>query len=201
MKKNIKIAITGGIGSGKSVVSNIVQQLGYPVINADDIAKELMQSDDSIKKRILKAFGKESYTDNIPNTKYLAEKVFSNKENVQKINAIMHPVTIKKIEELSKNYFLKHKVVFVESALVYEAKLDKSFDFIILIYSDKKIRIERSAKRSNITETEIKRRMESQIPDDKKKERVHFVIENNSSVEDLKSRTFFVINLIGSFVK
>jgi len=102
MKKKLKIAITGGIGSGKSSVSKIVESFGFPVIKADDVAKELMMKDESIKKKIIKTFGKESFTEKGINTKYLAENVFSSKDKVGKINSIIHPPTIKKIEEISK---------------------------------------------------------------------------------------------------
>ena len=89
MKKKLKIAITGGIGSGKSSVSKIIESLGFPVIKADDVAKELMLKNGSIKKKIIKLFGKESFTEKGINTKYLADNVFSNKEKVGKINSII----------------------------------------------------------------------------------------------------------------
>src|SRR3989339_1155360 len=119
MKKKLKIAITGGIGSGKSSVSKIIESFGFPVIKADDLAKELMLKDESVKKKIIKTFGKESFTEKGINTKYLAENVFNSKDKVDKINSIIHPVTIRKIEVISKELFEKHDLVFVESALVY----------------------------------------------------------------------------------
>lgn len=201
MKKNLKIAITGGIGSGKSLVSNFVKSRGYPVIKSDDIAKELMQKDESVKKKIIIEFGSESYNENGLNTKYLAEHVFCDRGKVEKINAIVHPSTIKKIEELSNLLFEKHKIVFVESALVYEAKIQKVFDFVVLIYSEEKIRIARAMERNKVSEEEIRKRMAFQIPDDKKKERAHFVIENNSTISELEKRTQFILNLLQSLVK
>ena len=201
MKKKLKIAITGGIGSGKSIISKLINELGYTVLKADDIAKDLMRTNEFIKGKIIRAFGKDAYSGNVLNIKYLADNVFTQMESVQKINSIIHPPTIIKIEELSKKYFLKHNIVFVESALVYEAKIDKLYDFIILVYSDEKTRIERVMQRDKVTELEVKRRMEYQIPDEIKKERADFVIENNSSVEDLKLRIAFIINLLESLVK
>ncbi|NJD23321.1 MAG: dephospho-CoA kinase [Melioribacter sp.] len=196
MKKKLKIAITGGIGSGKSSVSKIVEALGFPVIKADDLAKELMQQDDSIKKKIIKTFGKESFTEKGINTKYLADNVFSNKEKVGKINAIIHPPTIKKIEEISKKLFEKHNLVFVESALVYEAKIQKLFDYVILIYAEEEIRISRKMENDGMKKIDVEKRMSFQIPDEKKTDRAHFVIDNNSTLEKLESRTKFVIELL-----
>ncbi len=196
MKKKLKIAITGGIGSGKSSVSKIVEALGFPVIKADDLAKELMLKDDSIKKKIIKTFGKESFTENGINAKYLADNVFNNKEKVGKINSIMHPPTIKKIDEISKQLFEKHNLVFVESALVYEAKIQKLFDYVILIYAEEKIRIARKMENVSMKKLDIEKRMSFQIPDEKKTDRAHFVIDNNSTLEKLESRTKFVIELL-----
>ncbi len=196
MKKRLKIAITGGIGSGKSSVSKIVEALGFPVIKADDLAKELMLKDDSIKKKIIKTFGKESFTENGINTKYLADNIFINKEKVGKINSIIHPPTIKKIEEISQKLFEKHNLVFVESALVYEAKIQKLFNYVILIYAEEEIRISRKMENDTMKKIDIEKRMSFQIPDEKKTDRAHFVIDNNSTKEELESRTKFVIELL-----
>ncbi len=196
MKKKLKIAITGGIGSGKSSVSKIVESFGFPVIRADDLAKELMLKDESIKKKIIKTFGKESFTENGINTQYLADNVFSNKDKVDKINSIIHPPTIKKIEEISKKLFEKHNLVFVESALVYEAKIQKLFDYIILIYAEEEIRIARKIENDNMNRLDVEKRMSFQIPDEKKTDRAHFVIDNNSTFDKLETRTKFIIELI-----
>ena len=196
MKKKLKIAITGGIGSGKSSVSKIVESFGFPVIKADDVAKELMLKDESVKKKIIKSFGKESFTEKGINTKYLADNVFSNKDKVEKINSIIHPPTIKKIEEISKKLFEKHNLVFVESALVYEAKIQKLFDYVILIYAEEEIRIARKIENDSMKRLDVEKRMSFQILDEKKTDRAHFVIDNNSTFDKLESRTKFVIELI-----
>ncbi len=196
MKKKLKIAITGGIGSGKSSVSKIVESFGFPVIKADDVAKELMLKDESVKKKIIKTFGKESFTEKGIDTKYLADNVFSNKDKVDKINSIIHPPTIKKIEEISKKLFEKHNLVFVESALIYEAKIQKLFDYVILIYAEEEIRISRKIKNDSMKRLDVEKRMRFQIPDEKKTDRAHFVIDNNSTFDKLETRTKFVIELI-----
>jgi dephospho-CoA kinase len=196
MKKKLKIAITGGIGSGKSSVSKIVESFGFPVIKADDVAKELMLKDESVKKKIIKSFGKESFTEKGINSKYLADSVFSNKDKVEKINSIIHPPTVKKIEAISKKLFEKHNLVFVESALVYEAKIQKLFDYVILIYTEEEIRISRKIENDRMNRLDVEKRMSFQIPDEKKTDRAHFVIDNNSTFDKLESRTKFVIELI-----
>lgn len=201
MKKNLKVGITGGIGSGKSLVTGYIEKLGYPVIKSDDVAKELMRSDESIKKKIIKEFGSRAYGENSLNTKYLAEIVFTYPEKIQRINSIVHPPTTKKISDLADQLFTKHKIVFVESALIYEAKIQNQFDYVILIYSDEQTRIKRVIQREKITHEDIQKRMAFQIPDDQKRERADFVIENNSSITELQNRTNFILNILKSFVE
>ncbi len=198
MKKKLLIGITGGIGAGKSIVSSILESMGYCVLKSDLVAKEIMQSNNEVKKKIIEAFGNEAYIDGKLNTKYLAEKVFSSKENVEKINSIVHPFTIKKNLEQAKKEFQKSDIVFIESPLIYEAKIEKYFDYVILIYSDEKSRIKRVMERDKVTEEKVRQRMQFQIPDEKKKDRADFIIENNSNIEELKNKLNFVLQLIKS---
>ncbi|KAB2838858.1 MAG: dephospho-CoA kinase, partial [Melioribacteraceae bacterium] len=109
--KKIKIAITGGIGSGKSLVSDYLEKKGFPVLRADLIAKELMAHDPEVKGFLITEFGPESFLDDKLNTKFLAEKVFSNEEDVLKINAIVHLPTMEKIDLLANDLFKSHNVV------------------------------------------------------------------------------------------
>jgi dephospho-CoA kinase len=198
MKKKLKIGITGGIGSGKSLVSNFIKENGYTVLLSDLIAKDLMQNDDKIKKQIIKSFGDQSYIEGKLNTKYLAENVFVKKENVEKINSIVHPPTLNRIEKESNRILQKDNLVFVESALIYEAKFQKMFDHVILIYSERDLRIKRAMDRDKISNDEVEKRMQFQLPDEDKKERASFVIENNSTIEELKVRVKFILNLLTS---
>ena len=198
MKKNLKVAITGGIGSGKSLVSDIVEKLGYPVIISDEVAKDLMQNDESMKKKIIKEFGPKAYIGKALNTTYLAENVFTYPEKVYKINSIVHPPTTKKVDELTKQLFYKNQIVFVESALIYEADIEELFDYVVLVYSDEKVRIERVVKREKISHTDLEKRMAFQIPDDQKREWADFIIENNSTITELETRTNFLLTILKS---
>ena len=200
MKKKL-IAITGGIGAGKSLVSEFFEKKGFIVLKADSIAKELILSDSNVQRQILKEFGKESFIEGKLNTKFLAEKIFTDEENLRKINSIVHPATMKKIDVLAKKHFEKHKMVFVETALVFEAGFEDSFDHIILILADEQTRINRTLEREKISEQEIRNRMNFQIPDEEKKEHVDFVIENNSSIEELEKRSEFILTILSQLTK
>ena len=160
-----------------------------------------MANNEFVKNKILKTFGQDAYTGDTINIKYLSETIFSNEENVQKINSIVHPPTTKKVEILSQELFKTHNIVFVESALIFEAKIHKAFDFIILVCSDEQLRINRTMERDNVTEESVKRKMSFQIPDDKKKDRVHFIIENNSTIEDLTKRLALILTILESYAK
>ncbi|MCX6170598.1 MAG: dephospho-CoA kinase [Ignavibacteriales bacterium] len=196
MSKKLKIAVTGGIGSGKSLVTTIIEKSGYPVIRSDEVAKELMRKDEAIKRKIIKEFGPPSYNEKGLNTKYLAENIFTHPQKVEKINSIVHPPTINKIEELTSQLFLKSKIVFVESALIYEANIQDWFDYVILIYADEATRIARVMKRETITQEDLRNRIGSQISDEQKKGAADFVIENNSTTAELEKRTLFILNIL-----
>lgn len=194
----MKIALTGGIGSGKSLVSDIIIELGYDVINADKLAKEILLTDETVKSKIIKEFGKDSYTKEGINTKYIAEKVFVNPLNVKKINSFVHPPTIKKIEAIAAEILKTKKIVFVESALVYEANLEDLFDYVMLVTADDGLRIKRVIERDKVSEEEVKVRMENQIAEKEKRALADFVIENNSSIMDLKNKVIFFTKIFES---
>lgn len=198
--KKIKVAITGGIGAGKSVVSEMLEKKGNIVLRADFLAKELILNDSQVQRKILKEFGKESFIAGKINTKYLAEKVFNDADNLHKINRIVHPATMNKIEILAKKHFEKANIVFIETALVFEAGIEDFFDYIILVDADEKIRLERTLTREKISEDEIRNRMKFQIPADEKKDQVDFVIENNSTIEELEKRCSFILTILKQLV-
>lgn len=198
--KNIVIGITGGIGSGKSTVSSIYSEFDYPVIISDLIAKDIMNHDPAVISRIKADFGDNCYSNNKLNTKVLADKIFSDKENVNRINSIVHPPTLKKIEGELITLSKKSPLIFVESALIYEAKMEYLVDYILLVTADQDIRIDRVIARNKETADEIKDRMSNQISEDQKKGKSDFVIENNSTLEELREKALFFLNLFQSMV-
>jgi dephospho-CoA kinase len=200
VNKKLKIAITGGIGSGKSLVSSFFEKAGYPVIKADEIAKELMQNNEQVKKKLIKSFGSKVFSNGILNTKYLADEIFSDQGKLTVVDAIVHPPTIKMIETLFRKFFDKHDIVFVESALVFEAKMSRMFNHIILIYSDEITRMKRVVRRDDTTEEKVKARMQFQINDEQKKDIAHITIENNSTIEELEKRCNFIISILNALL-
>ena len=198
--KNIVIGITGGIGTGKSTVSSIFQESGFPLLLADDIAKELMETDSKLIDKIRSEFGEYIYVDGKLNTKLLAEKVFSNKNENNKINRIVHPPTISFIEARIKELESSNNIIFVESALIFEAEMENMFDYVLLVTAEEDLRISRLVKNGRETESQIRKRMEFQLSDERKRQLSDFIIENNSTIDDLKKRSLFFLNLFKTLV-
>jgi len=195
-KNKLKIGITGSIGSGKSTFCNFISEKGYPVIKADDLSKDILKDDKEVKQKVVKEFGKESFFNNEINKKFLAEKIFSDPENVVKINFILHPKVIKKIEELTGDYFKEHNIVFTEAALIYEADMESLFDYVVLITSDYEIRKMRAINEGKLSEEDFNKRNENQIKDEEKKKRADFVFENNGSKDELKQKVDLFITIL-----
>lgn len=191
IKGKILIGITGGIGSGKSEVCRQLHQKGYKVIFADLKAKELYKKDKNLAKMVVKAFGKDILNfQGVISLSKLREKVFASKKNFQKINALVHPVVIKYLmNEIRKT---KNKIILIESALVFDTAFYKYLDYVIMVYSNKKNRLERIMLRDGAKRSEVERIMKFQLDEKQKIERADFIIVNNKTIEDLKDDIEFL---------
>lgn len=182
MKTPLEIGITGGIGSGKSLVCRIFQQLGTPVYDADSHAKELMTTDGILVSQIKKEFGDLSYhSDGILNRSYLAEHVFFNEEKLAKLNAMVHPrVAVDYTKWVSRQSVKKY--VIKEAALLFEAGSDKMLDKIIVVSAPEAIRQERVMKRdAHRTVEQFKGIVEKQMTEDEKLKRADYIIVNDDT--------------------
>lgn len=194
--KKLKIAITGNIGSGKSVFSNFVEEAGFKVINADELSKRIMENDSDVKKKIIQSFGKESYKNNKPDKKYLSEIVFDNPENLARLEAILHPAVIQKSVELMDENLKRNDMIFLEAALIYEANMEDLFDYVILITADREVRFKRKQNSENYSEEQFTKRENMQIPQDEKRKRADFIFENNQDLNALKQKVELLFILL-----
>lgn len=194
--KKLKIAITGNIGSGKSVFSNFVEEAGFKVINADELSKRIMENDSDVKKKIIQSFGKESYINNKPDKKYLSEIVFNNPENLARLEAILHPAVIQKSVELMDENLKRNDMIFLEAALIYEANMEDLFDYVILITADREVRFKRKQNSENYSEEQFTKRENMQIPQDEKRKRADFIFENNQDLNALKQKVELLFILL-----
>jgi dephospho-CoA kinase len=194
--KNIKVAITGNIGSGKSTFTKFLFEEGYPVILADDISKEILACDPEVRKEVVYEFGAESFFGPKINKKYLADKIFSDPKKLKKINSILHPRVRKRIDFLSKEYFKQHDIVFVEAALIFESKIESFYDYIVLITADRALRMNRSILTKKITKEDFVNRDSNQINDETKKKKADFIFTNDGSISELKQKAILLIKLL-----
>lgn len=187
------IGITGGIGSGKSTVSQFIKELGFPVYDSDFWAKELVNVDENLKSRIIELLGSESYDENGKyNRKFVAEKVFDHQELLLKLNQIIHPAV--KIHFENWVNAQNAEFVFKETALLFELKLNESCYQSILVTADENIRIKRVMDRDGRTYREVKEIIDKQMPEVDKVKLADFVIQNNTDLETLKEFTHQVID-------
>ncbi len=179
MNKPITVGITGGIGSGKTLVSKLFAVLGVPIYNADKRAKELINS--TLIDSITKTFGAESYERGVFNRAYIAQQVFGNKEQLQLLNSIVHPA----IAVDFKNWVSTHensKYVLKEAALLVETGSYKQLNKLIVITAPYRLRAERVKKLDVFrSKEEIEKIMESQTSDNKKVGLADFIINNDES--------------------
>lgn len=186
----IKVGVTGGIGSGKTVVCNVFQSLGAYVLNADDLAKHLMVNDAEIRQQIIETFGEQSYrADGSLNREFLAEQAFE-KDRVEELNNIVHPHIPPETEKIMQKVEKEGFDVFVyEAALLLQNLRPDYLDYIVLVLADKNKRVKRVQQRDNVAEELVRNRMNKQQDFDRLTHLADMVIENNGSLEDLKSKT------------
>lgn len=182
------VGLTGGIGSGKTTVAGFFKEKGIPVYIADDAGKRLMLTS-AIKEAIIEIFGKEAYSGDEPNRKFIASHVFSNPEKLEKLNSIIHPAVAKDFEAWKEKQDAPY--VIYEAAILFETGGYKKCDFSILVSAPKEERIKRLQKRDDSSKQEIEARMANQWSDKKKKKLADFYIKNTdlsltkSQVEEL----------------
>ena len=172
-----KVGITGGIGSGKSIISNIFRNLDVPVYEADSEAKRIISEDENIRGELLAYFGTEVFQDQQLNRNYLSERIFSDPEARSFVNSMVHPEVRSDFIKWVKKQTSAPYVV-EEAALLFETGTWKELDYNILIVTSQETRIERIMKRDGMSRADILARMASQMDPEKAMELADFVITN-----------------------
>ncbi len=174
-----KIGITGGIGSGKSVISRILKTIGYPVYDSDSWAKHLMNNHPNIRQALINKFGIETYTPEGLNRTYLAQQIFNDKANLAFVNSIVHPTVCNHFLQWAENQHTEF--VFIESAILFSSGLDTILDKVIYVNAPQELRIQRAILRDNASAEAIAARINSQSHDN---EYAHthsdFIINNDN---------------------
>lgn len=174
------VGLTGGIGSGKSIIAKLFELLGCAVFNSDGVAKEVY-FDAEVRPEIIRLLGKEAYlNDYTLNKNYISSKIFSDTLLLQQLNRIIHPAVIRKF----KTFVHLHpgQIVIKETALLFEAHLEKEVDQIIVVAANDAIRVKRVMARDGLDETFVRKKIESQLSQEEKIKGADFVIYNNDDV-------------------
>ena len=174
----IRIGITGGIGSGKSVVSKILSLLDIPIYLSDDEAKRLTATDETIRRELTDLLGDELYQVGMLNKQMLANFLFASAENAEKINAIIHP----QVKQDFRCWCTCHSdspFVAMESAILFESGFDSEVDVVVMVYAPQEVRIQRAMMRDAASRTQIEQRIKRQMDDEAKCSKAHYVLIND----------------------
>ena len=218
----IKIAVTGGIGSGKSYISHLLENMHIPVYNADNEAKRLTASDAGIRGELIALLGEDVYKDGLLNKPLLASYLFSDPAHVLQINSIIHPRVRKDftvwverqdtllhyLEEVNKNTFLlvEYGIESTHDATLCRINRGHTFqdtvDAVIMVYAPVELRIQRAMYRDGASEEQVRARIAAQMDDEEKRRRADFTVVNdgvqllipqlNRIVEQLKTEKFIL---------
>lgn len=174
----IKIGITGGIGSGKSVVSRLLGIMGIPVYISDVEAKRITQTDPAIRRGLCELVGQDVFQGGELNRPLLASYMFGHPDHVQKVNEIIHP----RVKEDFRQWAVRlesEQLVGMESAILVEAGFKDEVDFLVMVYAPLEVRVERAIKRDCSSRELVMKRIEAQMSDEVKRIHADFVIVND----------------------
>jgi dephospho-CoA kinase len=175
----LKVGITGGIASGKSLICEVFKRLGIHTYNADIAAKRLYDTDNTLKSSIIKIFGKNIYKNEILDRSTLSSIIFEDKEAISEVNKLVHPA----VERDFKLWLNKHdketSYVILEAAILFESGFAHIMDKIINVSAPEEIRISRAISRGNINIDDIRNRIKNQISDEERNRRSDFIIVCN----------------------
>lgn len=174
----IRIGITGGMGAGKSVISEMMRCLGIPVYDADIASKKILNSNTKVKTQLIELLGEEIFSNGQLNRPLMAQQIFNNNELLLKTNAIIHPAVFDDFIAWSEAQ--NKEVVACETAILFESGMVSYFDSILMVSAPLEIRIERCLKRNNFTREQVLERIAKQMDESKKIELSDFVIDNDN---------------------
>jgi len=185
----LKVGLTGGIGSGKSTASRYFESLGAFVLDADEEAKELITSNETVQHELISEFG----TDIIDGTgrvdkNKLSRVAFQDEDHQQRLNSVVHPYIFNLIDKEFNRVFndKKHGVFIVDAALIYETGFDAHLDYVIVVTAHLKNRMERALGRETLSREEILKRVGFQWPEEEKVNMADFVVHNDGTEAELQ---------------
>ena len=175
-RKMKRVAITGGIGSGKSTVCRALSEIsGAPIYDSDSRAKEIMATHPEVRSDLIGLFGEEVFEGGVLNRPLIASQVFGNEKKLQRLNAIVHPRVVADFELWAESQ--RGEYVILESALLFTSPLVGHYDLAVVVDAPIELRIARCVARDGATAEQIRRRIESQMPAEEMRARADLVVE------------------------
>ena len=187
------VGLTGGIVSGKSTVALMFKDLGAKIVDADKLGHSVILPHKPAWEKIVKIFGKDVLQNDLTiDREKLGKIVFANQSLLKKLNDITHPeitkIIKKEIDSLKNKTYNQKKILIIDAALIYEAKIDRLMDKIIVVYIDEDEQIKRLIKRNNLSKDEALQRIKSQMPMKEKVKMADYVIDNSNSLDKTKKQ-------------
>jgi dephospho-CoA kinase len=198
-RQPLAVGLTGGIGSGKTVVAAVLARLGARVISADDEAKALLASDPAVVRKITRLLGQRAYTSSgAPDRAYIASRIFSNPRERRRVNAVIHPAVIARTRRMiaAEKRRRSTPLVVVEAALIYEAGMERLFDAVVVVDSPVAVRAARIVERDGASRADALRRIRSQGSGREKAARADVVIRNRGDLRSLRAAGRFLFRLL-----
>ncbi|EBF5163943.1 dephospho-CoA kinase [Listeria monocytogenes] len=194
------IGLTGSVATGKSTVSNMIQQAGIPLVDADIAARKVVEPGTEGLKEIVAYFGEEILLgDGTLDRAKLGEIIFKDKEKREKLNEITHPRVKDYMLEARERFFRAgEELIFFDIPLLFESHLESLVDQIVVVWTTPETELKRLMERNNLTKEDALRRIESQMGIDEKARKADFVIDNNESLEKTQKQVY---TFIERFVK
>ncbi len=192
----MKVGLTGGIGSGKTLVCSVLEKLGVAVYYADSEARRLMNSDPELVLQISGLFGNKAYEGGNLNREFLAQRVFKDKVLLTRLNELVHPAVRKDFSRWANEQKPAFYVV-EEAAILFESGSDRNMDLTVGVFAEKELRVQRVMQRDGIAREQVRMRMNSQMNEKEKMERADMVIYNDGKLMILPQ----IINMHNAILK
>lgn len=198
MSKAYVVGLTGPIGSGKSVVAQIFLNNDYKLIDADKVAREVVEKGSPVLEKLALEFGCDVINqDGTLNRRLLADRAFSTKDGTDRLNSITHPAIVdlvkKKIAQYEENGV---KRIIYDAPLLFESNTNKLCDCIVSVIAPKEVRIQRVIERDSVTEADVRKRISAQHDESYYTEKSNYVIYNNSTLKELRRRTQSIVRAL-----
>jgi len=193
----LRVALTGGIGTGKSTASKILNELGAFIFDADKEGKNILKNNETVQSELIAEFGTDimSGDEKIDNNK-LARIAFQDQDHQLRLNSIIHPYVFQEIDKNFDDVLEKsaYDIFVIDAALIYESGADTHMDYVIVITALLKVRMERALQRETLTRDEILKRIDLQWPEEEKIALADFVIHNDSTEEEFRDSITDIYN-------